>query len=242
MTHRQFQIELERRLQLIDPTLKLENKLSSDQLFSLLNESIDKFWKTRYSGINYKAKGFEQNQKRIDDLRTLVKSKVYTDTDITTNSTSNYTVTLPVDYNILLGDTVEIIPISSNHTCWEKDNSGNYIPHSSDTIESTIETKDNQLANSLSEHHLKYCKARPLRLISGSNITLFSDGQYKVSKYSISYLSKPSKLGQGSLSVEYTDLPESTHMEIVKIAVQLYAATIPTQNYNSYSNEVNTME
>nr|DAE43768.1 MAG TPA: hypothetical protein [Caudoviricetes sp.] len=30
MTPREFQIEFERRLQMIDPTLKKENKLSSD--------------------------------------------------------------------------------------------------------------------------------------------------------------------------------------------------------------------
>ena len=242
MTHRQFQIELERRLQLIDPTLKLDHKLSSDQLFSLLNEAVDKFWKTRYSGINYKLKGFEQNQKRIDDLRSLVKSKVYTENDIIANTTSDYNIILPNDYNVLLGDTVEITPIDNTDACWKKDIAGNYIPYSSDTIESTIETKDKQLTNSLSEHHLKYCKARPLRLISGSNITLLTDGQYKVYKYTIQYLSKPTKIGIGSLSTEYVDLPESTHMEIVKMAVQIYAATIPTQNYNSYSSEVNTME
>lgn len=241
MTHRQFQIELERRLQLTDPTLKLDNKLSSDQLFSLLNEAVDKFWKTRYSGINYKLKGFEQDQKRTDDLRSLVKNKIYDYNEIIIDNESKYHVTLPIDYNILLGDTVEILPNDDNPQ-WKKDSQNNYIPFSADTIESTIETKDKQLANSLSEHHLKYCKARPLRLISGSDIMLLTDGQYKVSGYSISYLSKPSKIGQGSLSVEYTDLPESTHMEIVKMAVQIYAATIPTQNYNSYSSEVNTME
>ena len=38
---------------------------------------LDKFIKTRYSGINFKRKGFEQDKKRIDDLRTLISNKVY---------------------------------------------------------------------------------------------------------------------------------------------------------------------
>jgi len=37
-----------------------------------INNSIKKFTKTRYSGINPKREAFEQTQKRIDDLRTLV--------------------------------------------------------------------------------------------------------------------------------------------------------------------------
>jgi hypothetical protein len=61
MTDRQFQIEFERRLQLMDPELVRTNKLSSDTIFSFINEAIDKFYKTRYSGINAKSEGFEQS-------------------------------------------------------------------------------------------------------------------------------------------------------------------------------------
>lgn len=38
-----------------------------------LNEAIDRFIKTRYSGMNVKRESFEQSQKRTDDLRSLVK-------------------------------------------------------------------------------------------------------------------------------------------------------------------------
>lgn len=48
MTDRQFQIEFERRLQLMDPELVRTNKLNSDTIFSFINEAIDKFYKTRY--------------------------------------------------------------------------------------------------------------------------------------------------------------------------------------------------
>ena len=61
MTDRQFQIEFERRLQLMDPELVSKNKLNSDTIFSFINEAIDKFYKTRYSGINAKNEGFEQS-------------------------------------------------------------------------------------------------------------------------------------------------------------------------------------
>lgn len=242
MSPRELQIEVERRLQLINPELSLAGKLPSDTIISFINEAIDKFWKTRYSGLNFKQRGFEQDQKRTDDLRTLVTKHTYKDTDITKVNQEEYTVTLPDDYVILLGDTAGISPADGViNNCWEKDALGNYKIKYSDTIEGTIETVDRIKENSLSEYRLKYTKAKPIRLIQDNTITLYTDGNYKVAEYTIEYLKKPSKVGlKTNPTDEYTDLPGHTHMEVVKLAVQLILATLP--NYNVYSNEVNSME
>lgn len=242
MSPRELQIEVERRLQLINPELSLAGKLPSDTIISFINEAIDKFWKTRYSGLNYKQRGFEQDQKRTDDLRTLVTKHTYKDTDITKVNQEEYTVTLSDDYVILLGDTAGISPADGViNNCWEKDALGNYKIKYSDTIEGTIETVDRIKENSLSEYRLKYTKAKPIRLIQDNTITLYTDGNYKVAEYTIEYLKKPSKVDlKTNPTDEYTDLPSHTHMEVVKLAVQLILATLP--NYNVYSNEVNSME
>lgn len=242
MTQREFQIEFERRLQLMDPNLVIKEKLTSDTIISFINEAIDKFYKTRYSGINFKAQGFEQTQKRIDDLRTLIKNKKYTEGSINKSDRNSYSVELPEDYVLLLGDTAGIQPSNLNE-CWETNERGEYIIKYTDTLESTIETLDRQLGNSLSEHKLKYCQARPLKLIQDNNVILYTDGKYKVSEYEITYLAKPSKIDSSNITnLEYTDLPEHTHMEIVKMAIQIYLATKPMQHYNAYSNEIASME
>lgn len=242
MTQREFQIEFERRLQLMDPNLVIKEKLTSDTIISFINEAIDKFYKTRYSGINFKAQGFEQTQKRIDDLRTLIKNKKYPEGSINKSDRNSYSVELPEDYVLLLGDTAGIQPSNLNE-CWETNERGEYIIKYTDTLESTIETLDRQLGNSLSEHKLKYCQARPLKLIQDNNVILYTDGKYKVSEYEITYLAKPSKINSSNITnTEYTDLPEHTHMEIVKMAIQIYLATKPMQHYNAYSNEIASME
>lgn len=242
MTQREFQIEFERRLQLMDPNLVIKEKLTSDTIISFINEAIDKFYKTRYSGINFKAQGFEQTQKRIDDLRTLIKNKKYTEDSINKSDRNSYSVELPEDYVLLLGDTAGIQPSNLNE-CWETNERGEYIIKYTDTLESTIETLDRQLGNSLSEHKLKYCQARPLKLIQDNNVILYTDGNYKISEYQITYLAKPSKINSSNITnTEYTDLPEHTHMEIVKMAIQIYLATKPMQHYNAYSNEIASME
>lgn len=241
MTDRQFQIEFERRLQLMDPELVRTNKLSSDTIFSFINEAIDKFYKTRYSGINAKSEGFEQSQKRIDDLRNLIKTASFTEEII--NNGNIYTIELPEDYVLMLGDVAGILPTEGNEQCWEIDKDGDYVVKRADTIEATIENIDRQLNNSLSEHLLKYCTARPLKLIKGNKVILYTDGKYSVANYQITYLSKPLFLDSSNISnTEYTSLPEHTHMEIVKMAVQLYLATKPMEHYSVYSAEVNNME
>lgn len=202
-----------------------------------LNAGLDKFWKTRYSQNNPKVKGFEQIQKRIDDLRTLV-AEVTLVPD--TTSKDLYTVTIPEDYVILLGDTAGISPADGyTDPCWELDNDGNYVIHYSDVLEGSIETIDRIKENSLSEYHLRYTKAKPIRLLSGNEIKLYTDGKYKVSKYILHYLRKPHYIDIHTEPFkEYTDMPEHTHLEIVKLAAQLYIENQANPRYNSYTQEV----
>lgn len=202
-----------------------------------LNAGLDKFWKTRYSQNNSKVKGFEQIQKRIDDLRTLV-AEVTLVPD--TTSKDLYTVTIPEDYVILLGDTAGISPADGyTDPCWELDSDGNYVIHYSDVLEGSIETIDRIKENSLSEYHLRYTKAKPIRLLSGNEIKLYTDGKYKVSKYILHYLRKPHYIDIHTEPFkEYTDMPEHTHLEIVKLAAQLYIENQANPRYNSYTQEV----
>lgn len=222
----------------MNPELAVKDKLNSDTIFTFINEAIDKFYKTRYSE-------FEQNQKRIDDLRSLVKIKMFSTKDLNiTKDGSIYQVELPEEYAFLLGDTAGILPDDDyEDPCWETDEYGNYVVKRADSIETTIENIDRQLNNSLSEHLLKYSTARPLRLIQDNKIFLYTDGKYKVDEYKLTFLSKPVFLNSNNITnTEYVSLPEHTHMEIVKMAVQLYLATKPMEHYSVYSAEVNNME
>ena len=208
-----------------------------------LNRGLEKFYKTRYSGVNFKQKGFEQDQKRIDDLRTLVKGMIFKNGEINKISNSEYNIQLPEDYITLLGDKAGILPIDgAEMPCWEKVN-GEYVIKYGDTIESRIETVDKQLSNSLSEHRLKYSFARPLKLIQNKNIILYTDGNYKVAEYKMFYLRRPEQINiHANPTKEYTDMPEHTHSEIVKIAAQMYLENQANPRYNSLSNEVKDIE
>lgn len=209
-----------------------------------LNAGLDKFWKTRYGENNFKRDSFEQTQKRIDDLRTLVTEHTFDKNEITKISNDLYTVNLPENYLIMLGDTAGISPADGiDNQCWEKDENGVYIVHYSDTIEGTIETLDRIKENSLSEYHLHYTKAKPIKLIANDSVKLYTDGKYKVSTYTMQYLRKPNRIDiHTNPYEEYADMPEHTHLEIVKLAAQLYIENQLDPRYKSYSNEVVSME
>lgn len=207
-----------------------------------LNRGLEKFWKTRYSGTNAKGTSFEQSQKRIDDLRTLVTTVVYSNEIVKNNTT--YHINLPENYAIMVGDSVNISPneILQNN-CWPLDDNGDPIEKTTDTIEATIENIDRQLNNSLSEHKLKYCSARPLKLIQGNEVILYTDGQYDIKQYKLTYLRYPKKIDIHTNPFgEYTDMPEHTHSEIVKIAAQMYIENKGNQRLNTHNVETQEME
>lgn len=233
-----FEIELNK----LDDNL---NKPTTNITEYWLNAGLDKFWKTRYSDSNIKRQSFEQTQKRVDDLRTLVTEYTFQGMqEITAVNDQLYTVIIPDNYVILLGDTAGIEPIDGiDMPCWKKDKDGNYVINYSDTIEGTIDTIDRIKENSLSEHRLRFTKARPIRLISNDLIKLYTDGKYKISKYTIQYLRKPNKIDIHTEPFgEYKDMPEHTLSEIIKLSVQMYLENQENQRYQTYTNEVSTME
>jgi hypothetical protein len=216
-----------------------QDKPVSDEIEFWLNRGLDKFVKTRYSGVNYKRESFEQSQKRIDDLRTLVTTHMY---DVSDNS-----VQLPTDYLFALGETTGILPVSSNTDaidCWERDDeTGQLVAHYGDVLEATVENVDRQLQNSLSEHLLHRSNARPLRLFQNNTIYFYTDGKYYVRTYKLTYLKKPVKIDLHSNPGEtYTDMPEHTHEEIVKLAVEMFLENRQNPRYQSFLTEVSTME
>jgi hypothetical protein len=91
-----------------------------------LNQAIRRFVKTRYSGLNVKREGFEQSQKRIDDLRTLVRELTIPCTStgavkpnayvLTSGFTNSQFYTAP--YWLSLGEEVLIhyVPTTANPT------------------------------------------------------------------------------------------------------------------------------
>lgn len=205
MQERDFQIAFERQLIQILPTFEVKDKLTSDTIFFYLNKAKDYYIRDLY-------RQFQQNQEVSDKLRTIVTTKVYTAKDFVVDN-NRWTTDYPEGYVFALGEKVTIDIV--NNQC------PNIQIKSSDVIEATIESVDRILENSLSEYHLKYNQAKPVRVYTDNKIVLYTDGQYNISQYELTYLKPTKRLGD-NLSSEYTDLPDSTHKEIIDVAVQMF--------------------
>lgn len=216
-----------------------------EELDFWLNEAIDRFIKTRYSGVNSKQESFEQSQKRVEDLRSLVKEIVLTPTESpATESSGGYTISfkpnswhideddLPADYMFFLNDEVAI---SFNHPV-----TGNSTTLRTYPILCTSDTYSTKVNDPYSEHRLHLGIARPLRMFSSKGVELITDGQYDITDYFLKYLRKPAVVDIGTPTD--CDLPEHTHREIVLLAVKILIENIESPRYQSTSIELTQNE
>jgi hypothetical protein len=223
------------------------DKPTTYEIEKWLNLGKEKFFTTRYTGLNSKQEGFERSQKRVDDLRTCVKSLELN----VINDLTPYEFNLPDDYIYFVGETLTIVPAKnfsgkdSLEKCWPKDNEGNFIPQGVATVDTTQDMVNMDLVNSLAPHHYVYGQARPLRLMKGASIYLYTDGKYEPYKYIITYLRFPDPIdihSEFAFMDEYVGLPEHTHREVVQMAITLYLAAVGGETIQLQEAKEQTME
>ena len=228
MTPRQMQSGFEYELAKHDSSAMVE----SDTIFYWLNQAIERLTKLKYSGSE-DGKSFEQTQKRIDDLRSLIsEERLYLIPGIDgLNKPYSYVAELPIDY---------WFTVQEETTCQFQDITGTTtINKRKGVTQCTHDTYSSQIENPYSEHKIHYEEAKPLRLISGNSVELITDGNYTVTFYYIRYIRKPLAI---SVNSEPCDLPEHTHSEIVTKAVNLYLESIGDSRYQTSKIEYNTNE
>lgn len=230
---------------------KSTNSLSHPSFLSaekdeFINLAIREIIKTRFSGRNPMGKGFQQNQKRTDDLRTVVKTQSYFEDQMShyidnISDINSYTIDYPSNYWFTVGENVYI---SSNNESWPKDSGNNPIMKACDVTECTIDNITSRINNSLSEHRLHNNTAKPLRLQTEEGVILYSDNNYYIFQYDLVYIQKPEKFTRTTLNEndEYTGLPEHIHDEIISYAVRLALGSIGDERYQIQTAENQIIE
>lgn len=224
-------ISFEREINKLDDTI--EKPLTDDSLY-WLNQAVSKFIKTRFNGSAPHYTSYEQNEKRTVDLSKLISSKTYTNFTVNTNTNyESYTVDYPQDFMFTLNEDVNIASKDINN------------PYNLDTcvFECTSDSFMYRVNNSLTDFHYRHHRARPLRIRTNNGVSLLTDGNYKISKYTLGYLRKPTEITLDNPLNEYTDFPDIIIPEIVKIAAEMYIENKNIQQrYQTLVNEVNTQE
>jgi hypothetical protein len=208
-----------------------------EELDFWLNDSVNRFIKTRYSGNNPFGTSFEQSQKRVDDLRTIVvETRLVPHSDSSTSSKPNsYIVdaaTFPTDYLLFLNDEVTINFIHSIL--------GTSTSLRSGVTECTSDSYFTKVSDPYGEHRLHLDLARPLRLFSAKGVELITDGHYSVTYYYMRYIRKPAVISLAAATD--CDLPEYTHREIVEMTVNKLLENIESPRYQTHTVELNKVE
>ncbi len=207
--------------------------VTNDSLF-WLNQAVAKFIKLRFNGDFIHKTSYEQNDKRRMDLINLFKSKDYNTRDMQYSSNNpsydSYKIKYPDDFMYSLNEDVII-----------SDNKGANKMNTF-VFECTRDSFMSRVNNSLTDFHYRFHKARPLRIRFDNGCELLTDGNYKISKYTLGYLRKPKEITLDNPFDEYQDFEDVVMPEIIKIAAQMYLENKKDERYQTITSEVNTQE
>lgn len=218
MTAREMQIEFERRVALMDATLKIEDKLTSDTIFSFLNAYTKRYIKQIYLSFDK----IEQNTRLRNAGIDAIKSLLVRDTISKTSgvNTDGYTDTfiLPNDYFLYVRSNSLVTSTYKNKELTNPQPVANNIITVEDASK-IITTPHNQII--LRNPYVVMCS-------KDDNVFLnvIHDKFTNIEQVDLLYYRTPKNfnvIGVNNVDVlDHCELPESTHMEIVEGAVEMF--------------------
>lgn len=210
------------------------DKPSTDDSLFFLNQAVNKFVKLRFNGDLVHRTGFEQTEKRRNDLIKLFNTAIYTNSDMQYKDTQanydSYYVKYPSDFLYSLNEDVMIC-----------DNNDSNVMDTS-VFECTRDSFMYRVNNSLTDFHYRFHKARPIRIREADGCQLLTDKNYKIKQYTLGYLRKPNEITLQDPFSEYLDFEDIVMYEIIKIAAQMYLENNKDERYKTITEEVLTQE
>ena len=217
MTHEETRamiIEIERRLQTMDPTMQIQNKIETDDIISFLNQYQNMFIKDVYL-----SKSKVKDDKRLSSKLNDYLSTLYTKQALQTNiDRDNYTVvyTIPSEYLSYIDSTSRI-----SNTLYIKP---------TNTYEVHNEYIDNiqDINNVINEvYNVGFIMRKPVITVSQYNnertLTLFHDIYTSILNTDLFYIRTPQPITLDDNSA--CELPYECFDDLVQGTVDLYVST-----------------
>jgi hypothetical protein len=187
-----------------------------EQAEYLLNEAQLRLVKTRYGKNNIYQRGFEEFQKRTEDLRTLVKN-----IEIVPNLVSSGTPKIyKVDLQTLADSNTYMFYLRGNAQVSSTKCSAKYVS----VRLSQIDDLDKVLADPFSRPTIN----QPVISFEDGGIYIYADSSFNVNKFKLTYLKKPRLIS--IFDGIDCELPEQMHEEVVALAIELAALGIESPN------------
>jgi hypothetical protein len=197
--------------------------LEPEEVDLVLNQAQEAFIKQRYGYNNTKNEAFEQTQKRIEDLHTLVKSVRLTpllNSEKNINSNSVF-VELPVDHWITIQELTNITYSDCNGNVSKEDVYTRPIQH-------------NDYSKLINNPFAKPNINKVLRLTTLEGVELLHSTNSKVNSYKMRYIKKPIQMNSQSNPNVNCELPELVHQEIVNQAITIALENIESNRIKTF--------
>ena len=224
-TAREFQIEFERRIQLIDDEFIRSNKLNSDTIFTFLNAATERFVKLAYLQKDKIDDNTRAQKKNADAIKGLIVRKTLYSTIQSGLNTDSHTKAfiLPSDYCFYIRSNSQITQSYKDESTTQTKIVPNVII-SEDDVDKVISTAFN---NIILRH--------PMVVLNAGNADQFSETSYinvihdsytNISTIDLVYCRKPKKFNvlnvDGKDVLDHCELPENVHMDIIELAVEMF--------------------
>ena len=190
-----------------------------DEILLMLNQAQDRFVKQRYGETNTKKFGFEEIQKRTEDIKNIVKPiTLIPNPNVPDNINPNAQfVDLPSDYWINIFDRALITypncygdPISDE--CYIKP-----ITHE-------------EYSGSIRNPYTKPYDGKVLRMMVDGKIELIHSSDVTITGYKLRYLRQPVRI----TSIVTCELSDMVHQEIVSMAISIGLEGIESKRLSTY--------
>ncbi len=216
-----------------------------------INKSIEKFINLKYGKNNLYGKGFEESQKRIDDLRPIIKTELlkFKYESQSVNNTFVYKSTeLPADYRYLVKTLATTLCLKTcqaltyNQQIGEEELANNerktYITPAKFAQHDDIHTI-------LADPFNTTKKTRPLFVFEGNVMKVYTNDIFIIKGLKLTYIKNPSKvllsLDDVTNSVD-CELAEHTHQEIVDMTINSILEGISDPRYKTQQIELGKNE
>tara|TARA_B100001059_G_scaffold72361_1_gene69574 strand:+ start:91318 stop:92067 length:750 start_codon:yes stop_codon:yes gene_type:complete len=216
-----------------------------------LNKAIDKFINLKYGKNNLYGKGFEESQKRVDDLRAIVKTEKikfkYLEESVH-NSHVYFSDELPSDYRYLVKT---LCTVYCNKSCstltWQQQILEELIPGNSRKIGlvSAKFVQHDDIHSFLADPFNTTKRNKPLIVFEGNGIKAYTNDIFIIDSLKLTYIKNPAKvslsLDTGIESVD-CELAEHTHQEIVDMTINSILEGISDLRYKTQQIELGKNE
>ena len=223
--------------------------LLSEEIDLELNKAINKFVNLKYGKNNLYGKGFEESQKRVDDLRVLIKDIELSPIDYQDTTVNNIfvyrTPRLPKDYRFLLKG---LAVVNHKSTCKPLNNkqqtiAGHLVKTDKDVIQKKASVKfvqQDDILSILSDPFNTTTKEKPLITIEDESIVIHTNDIFIIDSVKLTYIKNPTEV---SLSLgDDCELAEQTHQEIIDMAINSILEGISDPRYKTQQIELGKNE